>query len=769
MPKVSKTATLPSNLKPFQFHGVNVNWGGSGSGRSSDEATADCPFCAGEGKFSILAETGQWRCLKCNIGPETGKKGGFKGGNVLTFLRLLWERSKEYTTDEALNELANERALLGTEGLVAWGVVQSYITGDWLFPSYSAGNKICNLYRYCKGDKGKNVLKCTASVGHWIHGVNLYNPKKKYVYLCEGPWDAIALWEVLRGIRKDEENPGNFIVTANENRSLFHDANILAVPGCGVFFDSWLKYFGKKHVVLLYDNDHPGKNRLTGEALPPAALEAMERVTQLFVTAEEKPTEVKYMQWGPQGYNTDLKSGMDVRDILKEEGDTLDNRVHGYYRISQTLQPIPNEWVVGSVAHASKDHEKNGSVKLQPVPCDKWSTLIMSWRKAMKWTDGLDRALSFMMACILSTKQAGDQLWGKVIGPPACGKTTLCEALSVNEKYILAKSHIRGFHSGFKSDRSGEEDNSLVAKLFDKTLITKDGDTLLQSPNLGQILGEARDIYDRVARTHYRNKMGKDYTGVNLTWILCGTSSLRALDSSELGERFLDCVIVDEIDEEVEEEIGRRVAYQAERDLTFESNGRPETSDSPDRIKAKQLTGGYVSYLRENAGRLLREVTFEDDALVRCQRLGKFVAYMRARPSTKHDEKAEREMSFRLISQFVRLAKCMAVVLNKRHVDDEVMRRVTRSAMDTSRGRTLEICQRLYSMGEKGGSIAGVALMIHSTSSKVRNLLWFLREIGAVESFTPDSPGVSNKTQRWRLTSKMTKLYRQVTSAIQDD
>src|SRR5690606_35550052 len=142
------------------------------------------------------------------------------------------------------------------------------------------------------------------------------------------------------------------------------------------------------------------------------------------------------------------------------------------------------------------------------------------------------------------------------------------EAISVNQDYVVAKSTIRGFHSGFKTDGNGEEDNSLIDQIRDKTLVTKDGDTLLQSPNLGQILSEARDLYDSTSRTHYRNKMSRDYAGVRMTWLLCGTSSLREIDQSELGERFLDCVLMDDIDDELEDAILWRVANRVDRNMS---------------------------------------------------------------------------------------------------------------------------------------------------------------------------------------------------------
>src|SRR5690606_14950694 len=122
-------------------------------------------------------------------------------------------------------------------------------------------------------------------------------------------------------------------------------------------------------------------------------------------------------------------------------------------------------------------------------------------------------------------------------------------------------------------DGSGE-DYSLISKLGGKTLVVKDGDTLLQSPNLGQILSEARDLYDTVSRSSYRTKQGgRDYQGVRMTFILCGTSSLRKIDSSELGERFLDCVIMEGIDNDLEDEILWRVANRVERNMGVEADG----------------------------------------------------------------------------------------------------------------------------------------------------------------------------------------------------
>jgi hypothetical protein len=394
--------------------------------------------------------------------------------------------------------------------------------------------------------------------------------------------------------------------------------------------------------------------------------------------------------------------------------------------------------------------------------CNSFRDLIQTWRKAMKWTEGLDTALSVMLAAVTSTKAIGDQLWIKVLGPPSCGKSSLCEALSTAKDYVIAKSTMRGFHSGYGE---GEEDHGLISQVSGKTLVVKDGDTLLQAPNLGQILSEARDIYDTVSRSSYRKKgVSRDYAGIRMTWILCGTSGLRKLDNGELGARFLDCVIMEGIDDELEDEILWRVVNKAARNLVIEADGRPDTHQDPEMTQAMQMTGGYVCYLRENATELLSSVMFTDEVKHTIKWLGKFVAYMRARPSRLQDEVSEREFAARLVSQLMRLATCLAVVLNRREIDEEVLRRTKKVALDTARGRTLDIVRTLYANPDGCGRES----ITHETGvldARLKTLLMFLKHLGAVESFQIKKAGVTQKP-KWRLSILMRKLYGEVCSGL---
>lgn len=754
MPKIIET---PRYLKQYQFHGVDID-----AEEGKREAVGACPFCNRENIFSVNLETGLWRCFSCAEGTVKG------GGNIYTFLQVLWDRSDKATTD--YSELARSRKLLYPDTLMHWGLCRSIITGEWLVPGYNHEGKLSQLYRYAKHAKeGRWLLWPTPDLGHQLHGMNLFDHSKKQVYLCEGVWDAMALWEVLRGCRPDD---GKLVMTASETASLYGDTNVLAVPSCQVFNEKWCQLLDRRSVGLFFDNDHP--RSANGKVVEPAGYMGMRRVTQLVARSEANPKSVHYLHWGEgsfegkqvQGYNPDLPHGHDLRDQLTngKAEEKVQERIPRLERLLSLVVPVPHEWVDSHSGKAKGKNGKAGSTELELLPCSSWKELHNAWlRSGMKMTEGLFKGLAVGLACVASTRAIGDQLWVRLIGPASCGKTTLCEALSTNRKFILPKSVIRGFHSGFKSDKDGEEDNSLLAQLDGKTLVTKDGDTLLQSPNLPQILSEARDVYDGNTSTHFRNGMGRNYLALRITWILCGTASLRALDTSELGERFLTCEVMGRIDDDLEDEILWRVVNRTNRGMAFEADGDMESQHSPEMTKAMKLTGGYVGYLRTNARELLAAVDVPEEHLRKCMKLGKFVSFMRARPSSKQDETAEREFATRLASQLTRLMTCLAVVYNKRKVDADVMKVLTSVALDTAQGKVLDVAHYLMKTVEAGADAKQVAVAAHQSEEKARLLLRFLRRIGAVETFTsPNATRGYSGPLRWRLTPVMQRLYREI-------
>lgn len=440
--------------------------------------------------------------------------------------------------------------------------------------------------------------------------------------------------------------------------------------------------------------------------------------------------------------------------LLQKETDTTARRIRNLERLFSLFAPIPTDWPKLGRRQAAEDDEGG----LDCIPCDSFAELRAAWEVALKWTEGLNRGLAVMLASVTSTKSVGDQLWIKLVSPASSAKTRLAEALGVARRYVVLKDTIRGFTSGYKLEDGTTAD--LLSELADMTFITTDGDTLLQSVNLPNILAEGRRAYDGSLRSHFKNNTGKTVDGHRMTWILCGTASLNSIDSSELGERFLTCVMMDRIDDDLEDEILWKVANRAEEELSILSDGKPESHREPKLTRAMQLTGGYVEYLRENANGLLQTIKMSDKAKHTCTRLGKFVSYMRARPSKHQDERAEREFAARLVIQHVRLAKCLAVVLNRPEVDKQVMDYTQQVAMDTARGPTLDICRRLYKAAN-GLTTQSLDVSSGALVGKTSTMTRFLRMIGAIEEFEPRIENVKQK-KRWRLTEKFRKLYTEV-------
>lgn len=737
MPKVD---SQPQHLRPYLFHGVVF---GKQSGK---EHQGNCVFCGGE-KFFLNEESGQWKCFNCSAGSPKG------GGNLDWFLVALHAESDKLTND--YEELAANRKLLCVDTLMHWQVSRSIATGDWLVPGYRTDNRrLSQLYRYVKDAAGKRRLLPTPTLGHGLHGVNLYDPSRPVVYICEGPWDAIALWETLRSAKEDGE--GGLAFTASEHSSLLAKASVLAVPGCSTFDASWLRLLEGKDVVMLYDSDHPKVHPKTGQPIQPAGHAGLKRAVGIMATAETPPRGVSYLHWGDEGYDPDLPSGHDVRDALTR-GATPPERVRLLADLLRRVRPVPAQWAGGTRKGAAR-----GRVELEPLRCESIKVLRAAWRRAMEWTPGLDRALLCMLATAAAVKSPGDQLWMKVVSPPSGGKTSLCEALAVARQYVKSLSVIRGFHSGFQTDRNGSEDCSLLNQLRDKCLVTKDGDTLLQSPNLPQILAEARDIYDRNSRTHYRNKMSREYDNVNMSWLLCGTGSLRALDSSELGERFLDCVIMERIDTELETRINQRKIRQLKQLFASEPSVNDHGADSPEMVKAKRLTGGYIIHLRDNMRELLGRVRMPDEFDSHIEGLGQFVSYIRARPSLKQTEDVSRELSARLVGQFVKLAFCLAVVMDRETVDEDVYEHCRKVAVDTARGHTLEVVRFLYRERGKGGMamhnlVTGPLEPLGEAAAT--RYVKFLRKLEVLSRRTDPTDRYS---KRYVLSSEVNRLYEEI-------
>jgi hypothetical protein len=222
---------------------------------------------------------------------------------------------------------------------------------------------------------------------------------------------------------------------------------------------------------------------------------------------------------------------------------------------------------------------------------------------------------------------------------------------------------------------------------------------------------------------------------------------------------------MDEISEEHEMSINRMKQNKIRNMFAHINNGYTAGRDgeTPELMKAKSLTAGYLEYIRANIKELSSKVVMSDEAMEDCNVFALFVAYFRSRPPKRQDEENKtRELSTRLVGQLTKLAYVMSVVMNRTEVDKEVMRRVRQVALDTSRGNTLNIIKHLIEAKDKGLEWKTVASLIGTDDKRAKELLRFLMFNGVVETFRPSlARGVVGIT-RYRVTDKIRRIYNRV-------
>lgn len=287
----------PAKLKPYLWHGIELDWV-----KGEKNASGDCPWCD-KPKFGVSVANGKSRCFSC----------GFEG-NTYSFIKKLWKESDELTTD--YSSLAEDRGLMFPETLMHWGVCRCSITGSWLVPGYSEESKLQQLYKY-ETIRGKKLVWPTPTIKAKIFGMNLWDDNKNSVIICEGPWDAMALWECLNKAKPVlEDQQTRFIETANLDENLAADINVIGIPGCDNFSDVWLTLLEGKSVTVMFDNDHPKTHKKTGKKINPAGFMASKKLAGRFSSCSTPPSEINTLLWGESGYDLDLEDKTDVRDIL---------------------------------------------------------------------------------------------------------------------------------------------------------------------------------------------------------------------------------------------------------------------------------------------------------------------------------------------------------------------------------------------------------------------------------------------------------------------
>ena len=297
MPKL-KTKSKPTQeekpeaLRPYLFHGVDLDWG------SSDQAISECPFCGKEDKFHVSVDKGFWKCFTCDKG---------EGGNSTKFLQELWKDSLDATPISTYEKLSESRGI-STETLIEWELAFNPVNEKWVVPGWTVKGNLLQLYKYTT-IKGKKRLLATPTKSHphCLFGIVEKVKAADTVFICEGPWDAMALYEALKDykIKKGEIED-------------WYDAAVMGIPGANVFKEPWCSLLSGKEVIIMMDNDHPKVNEQTGKEMEPVGLKGTKRVVKILSSDSNPPSEIKYLNCGPAGFDPNLPSGTDIRDFLND-------------------------------------------------------------------------------------------------------------------------------------------------------------------------------------------------------------------------------------------------------------------------------------------------------------------------------------------------------------------------------------------------------------------------------------------------------------------
>ncbi len=729
-----KLKDYPDALKTYVFHGLELNWS-----KKEKEAEAECPFC-GKDKFYINAKDGRYHCKICGA-----------SGNHWSFLRELLEISLEATTEKEYYSIMEEKGITDLFLVKSWSLAKNIISGEWILPAFNSERKVTNLYRYANFNGSYRFIS-TPNCVHQLFGP--FNKSKSSVVICEGPWDGMKMAEELRRYKITKE--GEFTKTKSKRDCLYADANVVSVPGCEVFRTDWIPMLKDKVVYVIYDNDHPREHPKTGKEIAPAGLSGMKRAVSTMNKDGIPSTQIRTMLWGTEGFDPELKSGYDVRDWFNNENDLNS--------LWERICEVPVEWLTEQDDAA----DDAGEDWIPLLECNSFQELEASWEEALEWTITLRDTLLCILATSASTRLQGDQIFMRVIGPPGSAKSTFCEAISTNREYVKPISVMKGLHSGWKgSGASKGKDSSLIPRINGKTVVVKDADTIISSPNVNQILSDFRDIWDGTSRSEYKNLQSKEYSNIRTTFILAGTNTLRKLNRASAGDRFLDCIIYDREtqDKAFEKRILKRSAASALKQVRSETKEEGSTQDNtnPDLMKAMQLTGGFVGWLRENVPHEICKVECPNSVLDEITCIGEMVSFLRARPDKDAEEESQEvELATRLTNQFVRLANCLAVVMGKNSVDKEVLSIVKKVANDTGKGIIRNVAYILYDEAEEGGCSVGlIAHRIGRSENMVRKYLRFMREIGMVhgKSVKTAGSGQGRGRQIWKLKTRVENLF----------
>lgn len=456
------------NIRCFEQHGFVHQ-----KDASDGNVVGRCPLCGKDDHFYLHVEKKLWDCKRC------GASGGFQ--------KLLDELVKIPSSNDVMNKLARNRGV-SLDTLRHFDIGYSEYTGAHLIPVYDTKREHVWDLRMYSGKKIISTAGCKVGLFNWPDLAKDYDT----IYLCEGEWDAIALWEA-------------------RTKSKAEPAAIVAVPGAGTFRPEWSVSFAEKRVVVLYDND------LAGE-------QGSKRVSDILSSVASS---IRFIRW-PEG----TPSGFDIRDLYKKEGA---KGTIGFIESHLTDAPKGAEQYIDEKAKPKSLRE---NVKLDG-PGMSADQVYAAYRKWLLLPDTL--TLDFLFGAVIANRLPGDPLWGLIVGPPGATKTELLISLTDSPMIATASAMTpQSLVSGF--NYSGGADPSMIPQWNGKVVVFKDMTTLLSMNKIQQdeVFSILREAYDGPFKKTFGNGVQRSFH--SRFGLIAGVTpiiEMFAETHASMGERFL--------------------------------------------------------------------------------------------------------------------------------------------------------------------------------------------------------------------------------------
>ena len=442
-------------LNVFRDHNVILE------SSSGGQANGDCPFCGGVKKFYVNEENGYWDCKSC------GREGGIK-----TFLKERVTFNCNQISKKQLIALAKNRGL-HTSTLRAWKV--GWDGDQYTFPSDACGN----LYDVRRYQINRRVMSTSGSKSSLT---GIVNGRSSRIWICEGEWDGMALWECL----KKSKSPDS----------------VVCLPGANNFPNHAIDLFADKEVFVCLDNDTPGEKGTY------KVLQRLEGLTK----------SIQFVNW-PSSF----PEGFDFRDLYLKDKDRALKAIKNLLSATCPGEPI--------LEPSGTDSLEGKGLSVKKV--------IAGFREGLYLPD--PTVLSVLFGAVFANRLEGDPLWLFLVAPPGGSKTELL--MSLSESPLISTTSSLTPHALISgANMVGGGDPSLVPKLDERVLIVKDFTTILSMPanKRDEIFGILRDAYDGQCEKFFGNGIHRAYE--SKFGIIAGVTPIIesfSASSSMLGERFI--------------------------------------------------------------------------------------------------------------------------------------------------------------------------------------------------------------------------------------